>query len=72
MNILDQLRERLCRGADPTLAASPETFTLTQVWVGIVPEDGHMNWLNWLRFVVLMEGLLVIVVDLHHLSFSIS
>ena len=54
----------------PSLATSLEPLAhgqnvarLSLFYFGITLADIHLNWLNWIHFLILEGGLLVIVID---------
>ena len=54
LELLDKLQKWICRIVGPSLAASLEPLALVDVL---------QNWLNWLHFLFLKGGLLVILMD---------
>ena len=69
LELLDKLQKRICRTAGPSLAVSPEPLAHCRnvaslgLFIGITLVDIHLNWFNWFHFLILEEGLLVILID---------
>ena len=68
-DMLDELQKRICRTVGPSLAASLEPLaahrrnvTSLVFSVDISLADVHLNWLNWLYFLILAAAPLFIVV----------
>ena len=68
LELLDKLQKRICRTVGPSLSASLEplahcwnvaSLSLFYRWL----VDIHLNWLNLFLFLILKEGLLVILID---------
>ena len=72
LELLDKLQKQICRTVGPSLAASLEplahfrnmgnTFS-KHFSIGITLVDVHLDWLNWLHFLILEGGLLVFLID---------
>ena len=66
---LDKLQKQMCRTTVPSLAASFEPLAHHRnvpglsLFLGITLVDVHLNWRNWLHFLILEGGLLVILTD---------
>lgn len=62
---LDKLKKWVFRTVVPTCAASLELEFMVEIWLlqvcftGITLEDAHGNWLSWLLFLFLGDGLLI-------------
>ena len=67
LKLLDKLPKQISRTLGPSLAASLEPLVHRQnvasFTIGITFVDVHRNWFNWFHFLVLKEGLLVILID---------
>ena len=65
MELLDKLEKRICRVVDPSLAASLEPLAHRQNVdsLSLFNDYVHLNWLNWFHFLILVEGLLIILID---------
>ena len=64
LELLDKLQKRICRTVGPLLAACLEPLAHHQNVASLSSlVDGHLNWLNWFHFLILEEGLLVILID---------
>ena len=59
MEWLNKLQRRICWTVGPSLAASFEPL----VHHGNVAVGIYLNWLNWFHFLILKEGLLIILID---------
>ena len=69
LELLDKLQKQICRTVGPSLAASLEPLlhfrnvASLSFFIGITSVDVVLNWLNWFHFLILEEGLLVILID---------
>ena len=69
LELLDKLRKRICRTVVPSLVTSLQPLAHRRNGASIILfyrryfGSVHLNWLNWLHFLFLEEGLLVILID---------
>ena len=64
LELLDKLQKRICRAVVSSLVASLGPLVHRQNVARFkYLVDVHLNWLNWFDFLILEEGLLVILID---------
>ena len=69
LEVLDKLQKRIYRTVGPSLATSLEflahrrNIPSLSLFYSYYFVDVHLNWLNWLHFLFLEGGLLVILID---------
>ena len=65
LEVLDKLYKRICRTVGPSIATclKPLANRRNVFSINITLVDIHLNWLNWLHFLILEGGLLVILID---------
>ena len=65
--MLDKLQKWMCRTVGPSLTASIEPLAHHQnveiFSIGTTLIDVNLNWLNWFHFLILKEGLLIILIE---------